>query len=378
VDELLDTAIKRRASDIHFEPQADRMAVRARIDGVLHALTDLPSDIKGGVISRIKIIGDMDIAEKRLPQDGRATYRSPESQVDLRIASIPTVFGENVTIRLLDESALSITLEGVGLNEDQLSTLRTAMATPHGQVLITGPTGSGKSTTLYAALEELNQPGVKIYTVEDPVERKMPGILQSQVKPLIGLSFAKLLRSLVRSDPDIIMVGEIRDLETAMIATEASLTGHLVLSTLHTNDAASAVTRLVEMGIPPYLISSGLECVVAQRLARCLCKSCREQEQLTAETMNPLQREILGGQEATVWRAVGCPRCFGTGYTGRTGLFEVLPVSKQIRQMILEGKSAERVRDYARKHGMVSLREDGRRKVLLGLTSVEEVARVTA
>jgi type IV pilus assembly protein PilB len=378
VDEILDTAIKRRASDIHFEPQADRMPVRVRIDGVLHSLTEIPSDIKGGVISRIKILGDMDIAEKRLPQDGRATYRSPDSQVDLRIASIPTVFGENVTIRVLDESSFNMTLEGVGLDEAQLAALRNAISVPHGQVLITGPTGSGKSTTLYAALEELNRPGVKIYTVEDPVERKMAGILQSQVKPMIGLSFAKLLRSLVRSDPDIIMVGEIRDLETAMISTEASLTGHLVLSTLHTNDAPSAVSRLIEMGVPPYLISSALECVVAQRLARCLCERCREEVRLTPKKMTVLEREILGPKETTVWRPTGCPRCFGTGYSGRAGLFEVLPVTKHVRQMILDGKSTDSIREHALKNGMVPLREDGRRKVLLGLTTVEEVARVTA
>lgn len=378
VNEILDTALKRRASDIHFEPQADGLVVRLRVDGVLHHLTTIPVARRAGVISRIKILGDMDIAEKRLPQDGRATYVSDEKEVDLRIASIPTVHGENITIRLLEVSMFTISMEDLGMGADELGVVRSIIRKPHGQILITGPTGSGKSTSLYALLEELNQPGVKIYTVEDPVERKMPGILQTQIKSNIGLTFAAALRSLVRSDPDIIMIGEIRDYETALIATEASLTGHLVLSTLHTNDAPSTVSRLLEMGLPPYLIASSLECVIAQRLARKLCRYCAEKVRLTPATMTAADREFFGRTTVEILRPVGCRRCFNTGYSGRIGLFEVLPITKDIRQLILDQAAADQVRDAARSLGMKTLRQDGREKVLAGITSVEEVQRVTA
>ncbi len=377
VDEILDTALKRRASDVHFEPQADGLVVRLRVDGVLHHLTTVPTSRKPGIISRIKILGDMDIAEKRLPQDGRATYVSDDKEVDLRIASIPTVHGENITIRLLEVSMFSISLEELGMAPTELETLRGIIRRPHGQVLITGPTGSGKSTSLYAALEELNQPGVKIYTVEDPVERKMSGILQTQTKANIGLTFAAALRSLVRSDPDIIMIGEIRDYETALIATEASLTGHLVLSTLHTNDAPSTVSRLLEMGLPPYLIASSLECVVAQRLARKLCRFCTEKTRLTYANMTAADKEFFGRKTVEVYRPVGCRRCFNTGYSGRIGLFEVLPISKDIRRLILNQATADEVRETAHAEGMKTLREDGVQKVLSGMTSVEEIQRVT-
>lgn len=378
VEEIFSTAVHQRASDIHFEPQADRMTVRIRIDGVLHHLTDIRKEIKEGVVSRIKILGDMDIAEKRLPQDGRATFRAEDRSVDMRIATIPTVFGENVTIRLLDERMSKITLEQLGMSEEDLTVFRRALKRPWGEILVTGPTGSGKSTTLYAGLEELNHPGVKIYTVEDPVERRIPGVMQSQIRANIGLTFASVLRSLVRSDPDIIMIGEIRDHETALIATEASLTGHLVLSTLHTNDAASAITRLMEMGLPPYLIASALECVVAQRLARKLCPRCKEVVTLTAENMTAEEKEFLGVTEAVIARAVGCNRCFMTGYSGRIGLFEILPVTREIRQLVLNHATADEIRDQALAAGMKTLREDGRLKVLAGITTIEEVERVTA
>lgn len=378
VNDLLDTALKRRASDLHLEPQLYGMVVRIRVDGVLHQISEIPNHLKGGVTSRIKIMGDMDIAEKRLPQDGRATYRSDEQTVDLRIASIPTVFGENITIRLLDETMFEITLEELGLGEAELVLFRRALDRPYGQILITGPTGSGKSTTLYSALEELNKPTVKIYTVEDPVERKIPGILQSQVKPSIGLTFAAALRSLVRSDPDIIMVGEIRDHETATIATEASLTGHLLLSTLHTNDAVSTITRLAEMRIPPFLIASSLECVVAQRLARRLCPQCSRETTLTPQKMTPAELEFYGDSPVAVSEAMGCRRCFGTGYSGRLGLFEVLPVTKELTHLITSGATTEELRDLALAQGMTTLRQDGRRKVLRRLTTFEEVQRVTA
>ncbi len=378
VNDLLDTALKRRASDLHLEPQLYGMTVRIRVDGVLHQISEIPNHLKGGVTSRVKIMGDMDIAEKRLPQDGRATYRSDEQTVDLRIASIPTVYGENITVRLLDETMFEITLEELGMGEAELVLFRRALARPYGQILITGPTGSGKSTTLYSALEEINKPTVKIYTVEDPVERKMQGILQSQVKPMIGLTFAAALRSLVRSDPDIIMVGEIRDLETATITTEASLTGHLVLSTLHTNDAASTVTRLIEMRVPPFLIASALECVVAQRLARQLCPQCKLDHKLLPADMTGAEFDFYGDTPVVVSRPVGCRRCFGTGYSGRIGLFEVLPVTKGVKQLITSGARTDEIRDFALAGGMVTLRQDGHRKVLRRLTTFEEVQRVTA
>ena len=378
VEEILATGMRQKASDIHFEPQADKMVVRLRVDGVLHSLTEIRKEIKDGVVSRIKILADMDIAEKRLPQDGRATFEVDDRSMDLRIATIPTVFGENVTIRLLDDRMFNITLEQLGMGEHELPIFRKALKRPWGEILITGPSGSGKSTTLYAGLEELNSTAVKIYTVEDPVERKMPGILQSQVKTSIGLTFASMLRSLVRSDPDIIMIGEIRDHETALIATEASLTGHLVLSTLHTNDAASAITRLMEMGLPAYLIASALECVLAQRLARQLCPRCKKMVTLTPENMTQEEKDFLGVHEAVIAHAVGCNRCFRTGYSGRIGLFELLPVDRDIRRLILDHGTAEQIHDQALSTGMRSLREDGRLKVLAGTTTIEEVERVTA
>lgn len=378
VEEILAAAVRQGASDIHFEPQADHMVVRIRVDGMLHRLTDVRDEMKEGVVSRIKILGDMDIAERRLCQDGRATFRFDDRAVDLRIASIPTVFGENVTIRLLDGALADITLEDLGMGEEDLAEFRRSLKRPWGEILVTGPTGSGKSTTLYAALGELNIPSVKIYTVEDPVERRIPGILQSQVRANIGLTFSTMLRSLVRSDPDIMMVGEIRDQETALIATEASLTGHLVLSTLHTNDAASAITRLMEMGLPPYLIASSLECIVAQRLARRLCPKCAQMVTLTSSKMTAGEREFLQVKKATIARPVGCNFCFNTGYSGRVGLFEVLVVSGEIRALVLEHASADDLRDQGTASGTRPLREDGRLKVLAGLTTIEEVERVTA
>jgi type IV pilus assembly protein PilB len=377
VDGILTAGMGQKASDIHFEPQADKMDVRLRVDGVLHPLMEIRKEIKDGVVSRIKILADMDIAEKRLPQDGGATFTVDGRSMDIRIATVPTVFGENVTIRLLDDRMFNITLEQLGMGEHELGLFRRALKRPWGEILITGPTGSGKSTTLYAGLEELNNRAVKIYTVEDPVERKIPGILQSQVKATIGLTFASMLRSLVRSDPDILMIGEIRDRETALIAAEASLTGHLVLSTLHTNDAASAVTRLMEMDLPAYLIASSLECVLAQRLARLLCPRCKETVTLTPENITREERDFLGVSRGTIARAVGCARCFGTGYSGRIGLFEVLPVDGAIRRLILDRASADEIRTQALAAGMTPLREDGRLKVLAGATTIEEVERVT-
>jgi type II secretory ATPase GspE/PulE/Tfp pilus assembly ATPase PilB-like protein len=356
VDQIITTAMHRRASDIHFEPEADRMLVRIRVDGILYQLTEIVKENGHGVVSRIKILGDMDIAEKRLPQDGRATFGSDEGSIDLRIATVPTVFGENVTIRLLDDRVLALNLEELGMGDDHLALFRKTIRRPWGEILVTGPTGSGKSTTLYGGLAELNDPKVKIYTVEDPVERRMPGVQQAQVRPNIGLTFASLLRSLVRSDPDIIMIGEIRDYETALVATEASLTGHLVLSTLHTNDAPTAVARLVEMGLPSHLVASSLELIVAQRLARRLCPRCKQMVSLTASTMTEEERRFLAVDTAEVGRAVGCERCFGTGYSGRVGLFEVLPVTAEIRRLVLDHATADELREHAASVGFRSLR----------------------
>jgi type IV pilus assembly protein PilB len=379
VDQLLLTAMRRKASDIHIEPQSDGMVVRLRVDGIMYHLTEIGNDIKYGVVSRIKILGDMDIADRRLPQDGRATFVSPEGSIDLRIATIPTVYGENVTIRLLDDRASDITLEELGMEKDQLAIFRKALKRPSGEILVTGPTGSGKSSTLYAGLEELNRDNVKIYTVEDPVERRIAGVLQSQIRTNIGLTFASMMRSLVRSDPDIIMVGEIRDTETALMATEASLTGHLVLSTLHTNDASSAIARLVEMGVPAYLISSSLELAVAQRLARRLCPKCMQVVSLATTPVTEEESSFLGTVDASasIARAVGCNRCYGTGYSGRIGLFELLPVTAEIRELVLNHANSDAIRERATAMGFRTLREDGRLKVLKSLTTVEEVLRVT-
>jgi type IV pilus assembly protein PilB len=377
VEKILETAVRRKATDIHLEPGADRMAVRVRTDGVMHPLTEIRGNARRGVISRIKVMADMDIAEKRVPQDGRASVRLDERAIDLRIASIPTVFGEGMTIRILDDHGAALTLAGLGMEEEELTLFRQAVRKPWGEVLITGPTGSGKSTTLYAGLLEVNSPDIKVFTVEDPVERRIPGIVQSQVHAAIGVTFASMLRSLLRSDPNIIMIGEIRDRETAQIAAEASLTGHLVLSTLHTSDAPTAITRLLEMGLPAYLIASTLEVVVAQRLARRLCPKCKEKVKLSVADMTAEERAFLGTQAIEVARTVGCNHCFNTGYSGRIGLFEVLPITREIRHLLLEHATADAIRDHARASGVRSLRDDGRRKVLAGVTTIEEVQRLT-
>ena len=297
--------------------------------------------------------------------------------IDLRIASIPSVFGEAVTIRILDDQGAPLTLTSLGMEEDDLAVFRAAVKKPWGEVLITGPTGSGKSTTLYAGLQEVSSPEITVYTVEDPVERRMQGIIQSQIHSAIGVTFASMLRSLLRSDPNIIMIGEIRDKETATMAAEASLTGHLVLSTLHTSDAPTAATRLLEMGIPGYLIASTLELVVAQRLARRLCSRCKVEVRLEEADMTAEERAFLGMTAATIARAVGCKNCFNTGYSGRIGLFEVLPITREIRRLILEHATADAIRDQARSVGVRSLRDDGLRKVLAGITTIEEVERLT-
>jgi len=377
VDKIFATAVRRKATDIHFEPSADKMIVRVRTDGVMQRLTEVRSGARQGLISRIKVMADMDIAEKRVPQDGRATVRLDDRNIDLRIASIPSVFGEALTVRILDDQGATLTLPALGMDERELELFRGAVRKPWGEILITGPTGSGKSTTLYAGLQEVNNPDIKVYTVEDPVERRIPGIVQSQIHSAIGVTFASLLRSLLRSDPNIIMIGEIRDRETAMISAEASLTGHLVLSTLHTSDASSAVTRLLEMGLPAYLIASTMEMVVAQRLARRQLSRCKETVELTEETMTVEEKEFLEVDATTIAKPIGCKSCYGTGYSGRVGLFEVLPITREIRHLVLEHATADAIRDQARSAGVTSLRDDGRRKVMAGVTSIEEVQRTT-
>ncbi len=378
VDKILTTAIRRGATDIHFEPVVDRMFVRVRVDGIMSPLTEIRDNVMQGVVSRIKIMANMDIAERRVPQDGRASLTIDASGVDLRIASIPTVFGEGLTVRILDARSANLSLTGLGMDDDALALFRRAIGRPWGEVLITGPTGSGKSTTLYAGLNEVSDPGLKIYTVEDPVERRIQGVVQSQVQPGIGVTFAKMLRALLRSDPNVIMIGEIRDQETAMIATEAALTGHLVLSTLHTNDASTAVVRLQEMGVPTYLITSTLELVVAQRLARRLCARCKKTVDVQQVDIPEEIRTLLGVDATEIAQAVGCKACYSTGYSGRVGLFEVLPIGPEIRRLVLKHATADDIREQARSAGIRSLREDGLRKVLAGVTTLEEVERVTA
>ena len=378
VDSLLADAASMSASDIHLEPREDSLLVRCRVDGVLHELREFPSDLQAGIISRLKIMGNLNIADRRLPQDGRTTFELSTGQaVDLRLASIPSLYGENITIRILESSSLPPTLASLGLTGDNLARFEKALKTPEGGIIIVGPTGSGKSTTLYTTLELIKSPERKVYTVEDPIERKITGIIQTEVKPMIGLTFAQALRSLVRADPDVIMVGEIRDLETAKMAADAAVTGHQVFSTLHTNDAASAVNRLVEMGVPRYMVAAAWHCFVAQRLVRRLCPHCR-----TSETMTDARWTGLGLGEAPkkrikVYSPVGCTKCFGTGYRGRVGLYEVLVIDEGLRDLIATGGSVNDIKRAAREGGVASLRDDAITKVLEGATSYLELLRVT-
>jgi len=378
VDSLLTDAASMDASDIHLEPQEDSMHVRCRIDGVLHELREFPKELQAGILSRLKIMGNLNIAERRLPQDGRTTFElSSGESVDLRLASIPSLYGENITIRILEVSPLPPTLVSLGLVGDNLARFEVVLKAPEGGIVIVGPTGSGKSTTLYTTLELIKSPERKVYTVEDPIERKIAGIIQTEVRPTIGLTFAQALRSLVRADPDVIMVGEIRDLETAKMAADSAVTGHQVFSTMHTNDASSAVNRLVEMGVPRYMVAAAWRCFVAQRLVRRLCPHCRR-----AETLSDTRWEELGLGPAPMERIhvhdpVGCTKCFGTGYRGRLGLYEVLVVDDDLRDLIATGGSVLEIQRAARAKGVGSLRDDGVRKVLEGSTSYLELLRVT-
>jgi len=378
VNSVIAQSVDDGASDIHFEPQAKELMVRFRIDGVLHEIMSVPRRMQNGVISRLKIMSDLDIAERRVPQDGRIGLMVGGKPIDMRVATLPTVYGEKIVMRLLDKSNVMLDLKDLGFAEKALKRFQKSFAKPYGATLVTGPTGSGKSTTLYAALNILNSPEKNVITVEDPVEYRLTGINQVQVNTRAGMTFSAALRSILRCDPDIVMIGEIRDRETAQIAIEAALTGHLVLSTLHTNDAPGALSRLTEMGVEPFLTSSAVDCVLAQRLARRLCKECKEPYTATREMLrkNDFPPEVSDRDDVVLHRAKGCSRCNNTGYKGRLGLYEVMIVSEAIRRLTVERKSADEISRVAAAEGMKSLREDGIDKVLLGMTSVEEVARV--
>ncbi len=381
VNHLLFDAVKAGASDIHIQPYEDRVIVRQRIDGVLFDCFEIPKAVQEEVLTRVKVLGKMNIAEKRLPQDGRATVQLGDRTVDLRIASLPTSHNERIVIRLLDKSARLYTLGELGMSPHYLRLFRKLITRDHGMILVTGPTGSGKSTTLYGALQEINSHDSNVLTLEDPIEYQLDGISQTQINEKKGMTFASGMRSVLRQDPDIIMVGEIRDSETAVMAIQASLTGHLVFSTLHTNDAASAVTRLLDLGIEPYLVSSSLVAVLAQRLVRRLCPDCKLPDQdAVLQPPSPALLESEGltlAELAGAHRAVGCPNCRGTGYRGRVGLFELLLVDDRCRDLVQSRSNASQIREAALDAGMHLLATDGVVKVHQGMTTLDEVLRVT-
>jgi type IV pilus assembly protein PilB len=374
VNQLVGQAVERGASDLHLAPDGRDMRVRFRIDGVLQDVTTVPRRMAAGVISRIKIMAELNIAEKRIPQDGRVGLVVDGRHVDLRVVTLPSVHGEGIVMRVLDKASVVVELDRLGMADPERERFESACRETHGAVLVTGPTGSGKSTTLYAALQLLNTPEKNIITVEDPVEYEMSGLTQVQVSAKVGLTFATGLRAMVRADPDVIMVGEIRDRETAQIAVESALTGHLVLSTLHTNDAPSAITRLIEMGVEPFLVASALDCVVAQRLARMLCPNCKRRTIIPAKVL--IDSGYNARMELEAYEPVGCRRCGGSGYRGRVGLYEVMKMTPEIQTMALERKPAEAIRDVAVRQGMTRLRDDGLQKVRQGRTSIAEIARV--
>jgi general secretion pathway protein E len=376
VNSLISQAIRERASDIHVEPFEKDVIARFRIDGILYNILTIQKRYQASIASRVKIMSGLNIAEKRLPQDGGMRIKIGGKDVDIRVSLVPTAFGERIVLRLLYRESALLPLEQIGFSGDNLDRFNELIARPHGIILVTGPTGSGKTTTLYGALSKINSPDKNIITIEDPIEYQLKGIGQIQVNPKIQLTFAAGLRSVLRQDPDVILVGEIRDSETAEIAIQAALTGHLVFSTLHTNDAAGAVTRLIDMKIEPFLISSSVMAILAQRLVRVLCKECREPYEITpAETAELEIKTVAAG--AAVYRAKGCETCFHTGYLGRTAIYELLLVDDEIRQLIMKNADANTIKAAATKKGMRTLRQDGAGKVLQGITSVDEVVRVT-
>jgi type IV pilus assembly protein PilB len=377
VNLLIAQAIQDRASDIHLEPGEREMRVRFRIDGVLHEVMRSPKAIQSGVISRLKIMADINIAERRIPQDGRLSVAAHGSKVDLRVATLPTVWGEKVVMRILDNSTARLDLADLGFTDANYERYAASFTKPYGMILVTGPTGSGKSTTLYATVNILNRPQVNVITVEDPVEYRLPGINQVQTNNKAGLTFASALRSILRSDPDIVLIGEIRDHETGQIAVEAALTGHLVLSTLHTNDSPSAVTRLTEMGMEPFLVGSALDCVLAQRLARRLCPKCKEEYVPDPQSLVAAGFPWRdGGDLPVLYRSVGCVACSKTGYKGRLALHEVMVVTEEIERLAVARASATDIARIAREQGMCTLRDDGMAKVASGVTSLDEILRV--
>ncbi|MGD0785786.1 MAG: ATPase, T2SS/T4P/T4SS family [Sedimentisphaerales bacterium] len=370
-------AIKDKASDVHFEPFEDEYKMRYRIDGVLYEMIPPPKHIAVAISSRIKVMANLDIAERRMPQDGRIPLTVQGNQVDLRVSILPTMFGESVVLRILDRSQLDLKLENLGLSQEDMTTVRALEQKPNGILIVTGPTGSGKTTTLYSALKELNTIDSKLITTEDPVEYDIDGIIQVQMRPDIGLTFAGCLRSILRQDPDIIMVGEIRDLETAQIAAQASLTGHLVFTTLHTNDAPSVIARLVDLGLEPFLITATLEGIIAQRLVRKICKNCKEAYEPTEEQLMELNLtpDVVRGKIFYYGR--GCDQCNGTGYRGRLGIFEIMTFTDEMRELVMNHASTNVLRNAAKKIGMTTLREKGLNAIYNGLTTIEEVVKET-
>ena len=380
VNHIISQALEVKASDIHFEPFRDLLKVRFRIDGVLHDIETVSKRLQPAITSRLKLMAKMNIAEMRLPQDGRIKVREGQREIDIRVSSLPTLFGESVVLRLLNREEVRLELETLGISADILGNFEKIISRPYGLILVTGPTGSGKTTTLYGAMNRINAPDKKIITVEDPVEYQLDGINQIQIRPKIGLSFASALRNILRQDPDVILVGEIRDAETAEIAIQSALTGHLVFSTLHTNDAASAITRLQEMGVESYLLSSCLLAVMAQRLVRKICPHCGAAYDLPPGFFEEVVQAL--GVDSTqapseVWRGKGCANCANTGFSGRTGIYELIQVDDEIRRLIVKGADSGSILSKARSLGMRTLRQDGLQKVLAGQTTFEEVMRVT-
>ena len=376
VNTILSQAIKARSSDIHMEPYQNSLKIRYRVDGILYDLITPPKGIQPALISRIKVMAKLNIAEKRLPQDGRFDVRIGEQEIDVRVSTLPTSFGERVVLRLLNKASSFFKVTELGLEEDQLKQMRQLITSPNGIILVTGPTGSGKTTSLYAILASINNPDINIITIEDPVEYQIPGISQIQVNPKIDLTFARGLRSIVRQDPDVILVGEIRDHETAEIAVQSALTGHLVFSTLHTNDSASAITRLVDIGVEPFLISSSVLAVIAQRLVRVLCNDCKQPYTPDENLLAGIGLTVSDMSGNAIFRSTGCEKCIHTGFLGRIAIFEIMTMVPELKSLILNTHDSNVIKKKATENGMITLVQDGVRKVLNGRTTVEEVLRV--
>jgi len=377
VNHVLSQAVKARASDIHMEPYQNTLKIRQRVDGILYDMIAPPKRIQSALVSRIKVMANLNIAEKRLPQDGRIEIRIGDKNIDIRVSTLPTAFGERVVLRLLDKTSVLLKLSDLGLSDSNYSIVNELIHASHGIILVTGPTGSGKTTSLYAVLSTINSPDINIITIEDPIEYQIQGIGQIQVNPKIDLTFARGLRSIVRQDPDVILIGEIRDRETAEIAVQSALTGHLVFSTLHTNDSASSITRLIDIGMEPFLLSSSILAVVAQRLVRVLCNECREVYDPTEAQLKSIGITPEEAKNYTIYGAKGCPACLNTGYKGRRAIFEIMIMNETIKSLVLQTSDSNQIKHEAIKHGMVTLRKDGVNKVLHGITTIEEVFRVT-